>query len=336
MNYTSKKSDDNLTVTVVIIAKHAEETIGNTLSSLVRQTQRPYEVIIIVDDLKDTTVNAVKCFLDNGVIRIIRNKYAVNVCIRNFASARATGIEVAKGAVVAFIDADCIAHPQWIEHLSKFFVDNPVVLAQTGRIIGINCSDDNDKIHTNANDLQKGDLKCVSFAPTANFAFKKNVVDIVGNFDPWFDIGGEDRDFCIRLKKAGVPLYYNPYATVYHKNRSFTVKDYWRTGAPIARISIKHGKAVLGYTLMVLFHFFSILLLVIFLIMDKPILALVSFAPSLLHRFYRAILNYRQGASFGESLHASFVMYLGYVASVVEIFRYSISRFAKRIVTYRN
>ncbi len=129
MNYTSKKSDDNLTVTVVIIAKHAEETIGNILSSLVRQTQRPYEVIIVVDDLKDTTINAVKCFLDNGVIRIIRNKYAVNVYIRNFASARATGIEVAKGAVVAFIDADCIAHPQWIEHLSKFFVDNPVVLA---------------------------------------------------------------------------------------------------------------------------------------------------------------------------------------------------------------
>ena len=54
------------------------------------------------------------------------------------------------------------------------------------------------------------------FAETQNLAFRKELVDVVGNFDPWFSKGGEDLDFCIRVGKAGFKIYYNPKPRVYH------------------------------------------------------------------------------------------------------------------------
>jgi len=54
------------------------------------------------------------------------------------------------------------------------------------------------------------------------FCFNKKVVDKVGFWDERYFLYFEDADYCIRVKKEGFKLYYNPKIVIWHKNAQST------------------------------------------------------------------------------------------------------------------
>jgi len=97
------------TVSVVIPAYNAEETLPKTIASACAQTYDDLEIIVVDDASTDDTVAVLDGFDDP---RIQFFSHEEN---RGGSAARNTGIERATGDYIAFLDADDEWHPRKIE-----------------------------------------------------------------------------------------------------------------------------------------------------------------------------------------------------------------------------
>jgi glycosyltransferase involved in cell wall biosynthesis len=86
-------------VSVVIPLYQSERTITETLTSVLAQTFTDFEVIVVDDGSSDRGPAIVAGFADARVRIVTQHN-------RGLAGARNTGIEQAKGMVIAFVDAD--------------------------------------------------------------------------------------------------------------------------------------------------------------------------------------------------------------------------------------
>jgi glucosyl-dolichyl phosphate glucuronosyltransferase len=89
------------------------------LESLRGQTMPPAETIVVVDHNPALLEKARGAFPE---ARVLSNERA-----RGLAGARNSGAEVALGEVIAFIDDDARAEPEWLERLSSCFGEADVV-----------------------------------------------------------------------------------------------------------------------------------------------------------------------------------------------------------------
>lgn len=89
---------------------NAEKYIGDAINSVLNQTYRNWELVIIDDGSKDLTALVIKKFLEDARIQY---HYQVNAGV---SVARNKGILLAKGEYIAFLDADDAWEP---ENLSK-------------------------------------------------------------------------------------------------------------------------------------------------------------------------------------------------------------------------
>ena len=99
-------------LSVIIASYNSRGTIGACLKSLESQASPESFEIILVDSSTDGTPEYVE--QDFPVVKIIRFPE------RKFCGdARNIGITKANGEVVAFIDADCLAGPSWVEEILR-------------------------------------------------------------------------------------------------------------------------------------------------------------------------------------------------------------------------
>lgn len=290
---------------VVVVAKNAERTIGYTIRSLLRQTIKPNEIIIVVDSLEDPTVKAVR----DLPVKVVLNEEA------GLGGARKMGVDASLGDIMAFIDTDCAADEKWIESLVEGFSSRDIT-AQAGKTIRVRSLTE---ISSRDTRVDEESPKFLKFALTENFAFRKELIDSVGNFDPWLKRGGEDLDFCIRLRKVGYKIYYNPSAKVYHAKAGSALKKAWRDGVSRSRNFIKHKKYMLTDALICFFHATSLLALIVLSVMGHPMLALLMFLPSLIHRLYRAAISAKHGDTILASLLYSLRMYVSYLSFIASL-----------------
>lgn len=299
-------------VSVVMLAKHDEGTIRLAVESLLAQTIKPHEIILVVDSLHDLSVKAVeglpvKVILSEGV---------------GFGAARKTGVDASTGDVIAFIGAHSVANERWIESLVETFSKDSV-MAQAGKVIDVKTLPD---IPTRNQESSSRSPEFLDWATTANFAFRKELVNIVGNFDPWFRGGAEDVDFCTRLRRANYKILYNPNAEICHvPHEGF--RRTWSDGQSMARALFKHRSAILTYKFVIFFHVTSLLTSLILLAMGYPKSAFLILIPSLIHRSYRAIISVKQGSTVPTSLFSAFT-YDGYFIDVLIVL--SLSRLVLR------
>lgn len=95
--------------TIIIPAYNAAAFIEETLASIVRQTYRDFECIVIDDGSTDSTLTCVNKFADSR-FRIISLSNSGGPAIP-----RNTGLNAAKGEYIFIFDSDDIMHPEKLE-----------------------------------------------------------------------------------------------------------------------------------------------------------------------------------------------------------------------------
>ncbi|MBT8087911.1 MAG: glycosyltransferase family 2 protein, partial [Gammaproteobacteria bacterium] len=105
-------------ISVVIPAYNVAAFIEDAINSVLGQTHRDFEVIVVDDGSPDDTASIVKRF-DDPRIRLVSQPN------RGLAGARNTGIRCADGEYVAFLDADDLWRPTKLEEHVRHLDENP-------------------------------------------------------------------------------------------------------------------------------------------------------------------------------------------------------------------
>tara|TARA_A100001011_G_scaffold347493_1_gene384659 strand:- start:66 stop:818 length:753 start_codon:yes stop_codon:yes gene_type:complete len=114
-------------ISVVIPYFKKKKYIEKTLHSILNQTYKNFEVIIIYDDSDKNELLFLKRITKNKKkIRIIDNKKNLGPGL-----SRNKGIHYARGDFVAFIDADDIWKKNKLEYQTKFMLNNNALISHT-------------------------------------------------------------------------------------------------------------------------------------------------------------------------------------------------------------
>jgi glycosyltransferase involved in cell wall biosynthesis len=98
-----------MNISVVIPAFNEEKLLGKCLESLQKQSEKPFEIIVVDNNSTDKTVEIAKEF---GA-KIVTEKQ------QGISYARNAGFNAARGEIIARLDADTEAFPNWILRIRK-------------------------------------------------------------------------------------------------------------------------------------------------------------------------------------------------------------------------
>ena len=214
-------------ISVYIPCYNAERFIVKAVKSILAQTLCPDEVLVIDDGCNDRSIELIEKF----PVKVIRMGWN-----QGLAAARNRAYQEVKNELIASIDADCEAHPEWLEQLVKAF---PVDCAGTGgKIVEANQQNLADRWRAQHMPLHWGDQSVLNpkVIYGANQLFRKSAIFKVGLLDTSkvtedYKIGFEDLELARKLYSAGYKLFYNPRAMVYHLRTdtpASIIRQYWR------------------------------------------------------------------------------------------------------------
>lgn len=114
----SKSKEKNIPksdmISIIVPVYNVESFIKDCMESLQKQTDRNFEVIVIDDESSDKSIDIVRSYSQHlPSLRILRQ---VN---RGLGGARNTGINLAEGDFITFVDSDDVVEPNYIELLRK-------------------------------------------------------------------------------------------------------------------------------------------------------------------------------------------------------------------------
>jgi len=185
-----------MNISICITTFNEEGSIGPLLDSLLSQSKKADEIIIVDGGSKDKTIEIINHYQkrDRG-IKLLKEK-----CTR--AKGRNLGIELARNPIIAITDAGCNAHPNWLKNLTAPFSEEEIdITAGFYKWLA--------KIS-----LQKAMSVFLGVTPrhfdinflpsTRSMAFRKSVWEAVGGFPEAKGNSAEDTDFNYKAVKLGL------------------------------------------------------------------------------------------------------------------------------------
>lgn len=111
-------------ISVIIPVYNREKLVEECLDSLIAQTYKNLEIILIDDGSTDNTLNICKKYANNDSrFKIIELSH------KGVSSARNTGLDAAQGEYIFFIDSDDVIHPLLLEALYHSMKENNAEIA---------------------------------------------------------------------------------------------------------------------------------------------------------------------------------------------------------------
>lgn len=241
----------NPEVSVIICSYNRAAYIPLALQSLTEQTAEAgiFETIIVDNNSSDNTAAVCAEFIAAHTSHHIRYLTEQQ---QGSSFARNTGAAVAKGALLVFMDDDAVASKDYIENILRFFRNHPQAHAMGGRIIPRYIPQKPKWMsHHVASLVGNFDYSntVVEFAAErypleSNMIVAKKDFDTIKGFSTEIPgvkgtlrIGGEGKDFFLRLKAAGKTVYYCPDVIVEHivEVARLTPEYLYRVGSGIGR-----------------------------------------------------------------------------------------------------
>lgn len=252
-------------VTVVVPAYLSASTIDECLKSLISQKYpKEYLEIIVIDSGYDET----KHICRNYDVRYYHSTRKLSA-----GAARNIGARMAKGQILAFLDADCIAPEYWIYHLVRDFDAFP----ETFGVLGVYAGGKSclDKIR--GGELMSNE-KRIGFHRgfiEGNVAFRRKV------FEAGCSFGDMTYGECVKLSndlsKRGMKTLWDPTLKVLHKGY-LNYRKMFAMDRAYARISLmEENTSLLKGTLKLLFIMAMLIFLPIW-----PLIAIFLFFSLLL------------------------------------------------------
>lgn len=106
-------------ISVVIPLYNKAHTIVNTLNTVLNQTYKDFEVIIVNDGSTDNGIEIINQNYNDKRIKIINQENT------GVSAARNRGVEESKGEFIAFIDGDDEWHPEYLSTMYELIVKYP-------------------------------------------------------------------------------------------------------------------------------------------------------------------------------------------------------------------
>ncbi len=119
---------------VVIPTFNRRAVLERCLTALAHQTHRNFEVIVVDDGSTDDTIAMLERL--RAAHSALHLRWFVNEINRGANASRNRGTEAARGGIVAFLDSDCVAEPDWLERLLGGFSHDRVA-AVTGLVLDL-------------------------------------------------------------------------------------------------------------------------------------------------------------------------------------------------------
>jgi glycosyltransferase involved in cell wall biosynthesis len=211
-------------VTVVIPAYNAEAFLPETLDSVESQTYEDWDVVVADDASTDQTAEVVES--RGSRFRVVRSEVNAGP-----AAARNNALEEASGELVAFLDADDLWLPTYLERMVHLHDEalmqgiNVGVVCCNARLLGPHGFYDRTYMELNGfpREVTVASM-LVSNAVFVGALTRRAVFDEVGLFDPDL-FGTEDYDLWLRILEAGYGVASTPEALCVYRIQSGSVSS---------------------------------------------------------------------------------------------------------------
>jgi len=216
-------------ISVVVCTRDRPESLGRCLEALGRLDYPDYEVVVVDNASRDATTREV---VEGTGLRYVREDRPGLDWARN------RGAAEARHGIIAYTDDDVQVDRSWLCGIAEAFGD-PQVAAVTGLVLPAELETEAQLLFERYGGMGKGfkprlfrrqELGETALVAAhncgvgANMAFRRSTLHQVGGFDTALDVGtpscgGGDLDMFHRVLAAGLALYYEPSAMVWHQHR---------------------------------------------------------------------------------------------------------------------
>jgi N-acetylglucosaminyl-diphospho-decaprenol L-rhamnosyltransferase len=218
----------NLNLSVIVVNHNTRDILLKCLASIARSADQS-EVVVVDNGSTDGSVAAVRDEFPN--VKIIR-------CSGNQGYSRANmlGFRASTAQYVLFLNSDTVVPSGALSRLVAFLEERPHIAACGPRLVGI----DNTVqafafgrdpticyllgracvrlgLRAPMHDWETTKVQPVHWVSGACLLVRRNAFDRVSGFDERIFLYFEDNDLCLRLRRAGWEVFYNPEVTVIHR-----------------------------------------------------------------------------------------------------------------------
>lgn len=204
--------------TVCLAVRDSENYIASCVRSLLAQTIRDFEIVVVEDPPYDRTKEILDSFKDRRIV------YSRNPIFFGLPKTRNICVKQAKGNCLFFTDDDCVVSKDWIEQGLKLLARSDCVGVE-GKTYYVS-----EEYEPTYSDRIVQNKKGEEFM-TCSMAYKKRTLERTGGFDERYSYH-EDRDLGLRARRLG-RIFFNPKMIVYHQRSVLEPRQFVRTAKHI-------------------------------------------------------------------------------------------------------
>ena len=200
---------DAPSVSVLIPAYRSERTIGRTLTSLQSQTLPPLDVVVVDSSPVDSTGELIRAQFPEILYHHSPSRLLPHAA-RNLAAS------LSRGDLVASIDPDAVAHPEWLENLVSVYAERGGAVCGAVQCHGSGWTQSGSHLAKFDKWLPGGEVRRIDIGPTVSLLLARADLERAGGWESQYMIA--DTLLSWRLERLGTAMWFAPRSVVEHEH----------------------------------------------------------------------------------------------------------------------